>query len=207
MYCSFPNWVNFELFHCHRREIQAALNEQTYTQFRSYAEHQFPGNPDQQAVLIRQLQDQHYQQYMQQVYQQQLQRQQQQLFHQQQGHQGDAGGGDDGGTNAGDEGIAGGEQQQPQQQLHQEQKLEKEEQQNLKQHQEGENNNANEANDTDEGIILYLIQLVFIRARKILFYTLFGIMLQNLLYFQESNYQLHYFHTNYVEFMIRKFST
>ncbi|XP_047738758.1 Golgi resident protein GCP60 [Hyalella azteca] len=61
-----------------KREIQAALNQQTFAQFRSYAEHQFPDNPDQQAVLIRQLQDQHYQQYMQQVYQQQLQRQQQQ---------------------------------------------------------------------------------------------------------------------------------
>ncbi|KAF2344994.1 Acyl-CoA-binding protein ACBP, partial [Trinorchestia longiramus] len=67
-----------------KREIQAALNQQTFAQFRSYAEHQFPDNPDQQAVLVRQLQDQHYQQYMQQVYQQQLHQQQLQRQQQQQ---------------------------------------------------------------------------------------------------------------------------
>ncbi|KAK7070283.1 Golgi resident protein GCP60 [Halocaridina rubra] len=60
-----------------KRQIQEALNQQTYDQFRTYAEQQYPGNPEQQAVLIRQLQDQHYQQYMQQVYQQQLLLQQQ----------------------------------------------------------------------------------------------------------------------------------
>ncbi|XP_045608935.1 Golgi resident protein GCP60 [Procambarus clarkii] len=72
-----------------KRQIQEALNQQTYEQFRKYAEQQFPGNPEQQAVLIRQLQDQHYQQYMQQVYQQQLllQQQQQQQQHQQQQQQ------------------------------------------------------------------------------------------------------------------------
>ncbi|XP_050737484.1 Golgi resident protein GCP60-like isoform X1 [Eriocheir sinensis] len=71
-----------------KRQIQEALNQQTYDQFRKYAEQQYPGNPEQQAVLIRQLQDQHYQQYMQQVYQQQLllqqQQQQQQLQQQEQ---------------------------------------------------------------------------------------------------------------------------
>ncbi|XP_042208402.1 Golgi resident protein GCP60-like isoform X2 [Homarus americanus] len=66
-----------------KRQIQEALNQQTYEQFRKYAEQQYPGNPEQQAVLIRQLQDQHYQQYMQQVYQQQLLLQQQQQQHQQ----------------------------------------------------------------------------------------------------------------------------
>ncbi|KAG1681426.1 Golgi resident protein GCP60 [Nymphon striatum] len=55
-----------------RRQIQDALNQQTYHQFRAFAEQQYPGNPEQQAVLVRQLQEQHYQQYMQQVYQQQL---------------------------------------------------------------------------------------------------------------------------------------
>ncbi|CAL4104531.1 unnamed protein product, partial [Meganyctiphanes norvegica] len=67
-----------------KRQIQEALNQQTYEQFRTYAEQQFPGNPEQQGVLIRQLQDQHYQQYMQQVYQQQLLLQQQQQQQQQQ---------------------------------------------------------------------------------------------------------------------------
>ncbi|XP_065207757.1 Golgi resident protein GCP60 [Planococcus citri] len=58
-----------------RRQIQDALNQQTYHQFKSYAEQQFPGNPEQQAVLIRQLQDQHYHQYMLQLQQQQKQQQ------------------------------------------------------------------------------------------------------------------------------------
>lgn len=54
-----------------RRQIQDALNSQSYNEFRKYAEQQYPDNPDQQAVLIRQLQEQHYYQYMQQAYQQQ----------------------------------------------------------------------------------------------------------------------------------------
>lgn len=52
----------------HRRQIQEALNQQTYYQFKSYAEQQYPGNPEQQGVLIRQLQEQHYHQYMQQLH-------------------------------------------------------------------------------------------------------------------------------------------
>lgn len=55
-----------------RRQIQEALNQQTYHQFRAYAEQQYPGNPEQQGVLIRQLQEQHYHQYMQQLHQNQL---------------------------------------------------------------------------------------------------------------------------------------
>ena len=51
----------------HRRQLQDALNQQTYHQFKEYAEIQFPGNPEQQAVLIRQLQNEHYHQYMQQL--------------------------------------------------------------------------------------------------------------------------------------------
>lgn len=55
-----------------RKQIKEALNLQTYEQFKTYAEQQYPENPDQQAVLIRQLQEQHYIQYMQQIYQQQI---------------------------------------------------------------------------------------------------------------------------------------
>lgn len=54
-----------------RRQIQDALNQQTYYQFKMYAEQQYPGNPEQQGVLIRQLQEQHYHQYMQQLRQSQ----------------------------------------------------------------------------------------------------------------------------------------
>ncbi|XP_046981716.1 Golgi resident protein GCP60 [Schistocerca americana] len=61
-----------------RRQIQEALNQQTFHQFKAYAEQQYPGNPEQQAVLVRQLQEQHYHQYMQQLYIQQQQQQQQQ---------------------------------------------------------------------------------------------------------------------------------
>lgn len=50
-----------------RRNLQDALNSQTYSQFKTYGEKQFPGNPEQQAVLIRQLQNEHYHQYMQQL--------------------------------------------------------------------------------------------------------------------------------------------
>jgi len=52
-------------------------------QFRQYAEQQCPGNKDMQEDLIKQLQEQHFQQYMQQVYQQQMLQQQQQQQQQQ----------------------------------------------------------------------------------------------------------------------------
>uniref|UniRef100_A0A6P4EGR5 Golgi resident protein GCP60 n=1 Tax=Drosophila rhopaloa TaxID=1041015 RepID=A0A6P4EGR5_DRORH len=51
-----------------RRQLQDALNKQTYQQFKLYAEKQFPGHPEQQAVLIHQLQREHYHQYMQQLH-------------------------------------------------------------------------------------------------------------------------------------------
>jgi DNA topoisomerase VI subunit B len=38
-----------------RRQIQEALNQQTCHQFKSCAEKQYPDNPEQQGVLIRQL--------------------------------------------------------------------------------------------------------------------------------------------------------
>lgn len=50
-----------------RRKLQDALNQQTYYQFKEYAEKQFPSNPEQQAVLIKQLQNEHYHQYLQQL--------------------------------------------------------------------------------------------------------------------------------------------
>lgn len=61
---------------CHRQQIMAALNAQTAVQFQQYAAQQYPDSPEQQLVLIRQLQEQHYQQYMQQLYQVQLAQQQ-----------------------------------------------------------------------------------------------------------------------------------
>lgn len=50
-----------------KRQLQDALNQQTFHQFKAYAEKQYPGNPEQQAILIRQLQTEHYHQYMQQL--------------------------------------------------------------------------------------------------------------------------------------------
>lgn len=50
-----------------RRKLQDALNQQTFYQFKEYAEKQFPANPEQQAVLIKQLQSEHYHQYLQQL--------------------------------------------------------------------------------------------------------------------------------------------
>ncbi|XP_059622025.1 Golgi resident protein GCP60 [Phlebotomus argentipes] len=50
-----------------KRQLQNVLNQQTFHQFKAYADKQFPGNPDQQAHLIRQLQNEHYHQYMQQL--------------------------------------------------------------------------------------------------------------------------------------------
>ncbi|ERL94476.1 Golgi resident protein GCP60 [Dendroctonus ponderosae] len=50
-----------------KRQIQSALNEQTFDQFRKYASQQYPGDPEKQGSLVRQLQEQHYFQYMQQL--------------------------------------------------------------------------------------------------------------------------------------------
>ena len=50
-----------------RKQIQDALNRQSYEEFRAYAEQKYPDKPDQQAILLKQLQEQHYYQYMQQV--------------------------------------------------------------------------------------------------------------------------------------------
>uniref|UniRef100_A0A8C4QHD8 Golgi resident protein GCP60 n=1 Tax=Eptatretus burgeri TaxID=7764 RepID=A0A8C4QHD8_EPTBU len=55
-----------------KQQIMLALNAQTATQFQQYAAQQFPGNPGQQQLLIRQLQEQHYLQYIQQLYQMQI---------------------------------------------------------------------------------------------------------------------------------------
>lgn len=64
-----------------RQQIMAALNAQTAVQFQQYAAQQYPNSPEQQMGLIRQLQEQHYQQYMQQLYQVQLAQQQVSTIH------------------------------------------------------------------------------------------------------------------------------
>ncbi|XP_058611065.1 Golgi resident protein GCP60 isoform X3 [Onychostoma macrolepis] len=66
-----------------KQQIMAALNAQTAVQFQQYAAQQYPDSPEQQLILIRQLQEQHYQQYMQQLYQVQLAQQQAALQKQQ----------------------------------------------------------------------------------------------------------------------------
>jgi hypothetical protein len=65
-------------------QIREVLNQQTLSQFRQYAQQQFPNMVDKQDILIQQLQEQHFQQYMQQVYQQHMAQQQQQMLLQQQ---------------------------------------------------------------------------------------------------------------------------
>ncbi|XP_060947220.1 Golgi resident protein GCP60 isoform X2 [Limanda limanda] len=67
-----------------KQQIMAALNAQTAVQFQQYAAQQYPDSTEQQLCLIRQLQEQHYQQYMQQLYQVQLAQQQAALQKQQQ---------------------------------------------------------------------------------------------------------------------------
>ncbi|XP_041832025.1 Golgi resident protein GCP60 isoform X2 [Melanotaenia boesemani] len=73
-----------------KQQIMAALNAQTAVQFQQYAAQQYPNNPEQQLGLIRQLQEQHYQQYMQQLYQVQLAQQQAALQKQHQQQQADS---------------------------------------------------------------------------------------------------------------------
>lgn len=50
-----------------KRHIEHALNDQTYAQFIKYAKEHYPGDPEKQGALVRQLQEQHYIQYMQQL--------------------------------------------------------------------------------------------------------------------------------------------
>lgn len=64
------------LSHHDRQQIVAALNAQTSVQFQQYAAQQCPDDPEQQKLLIQQLQEQHYQQYIQQAYKLQLSQQQ-----------------------------------------------------------------------------------------------------------------------------------
>ncbi|XP_076155791.1 Golgi resident protein GCP60 isoform X2 [Alosa pseudoharengus] len=52
-----------------KQQIMAALNAQTSVQFQQYAAQQCPDDPEQQHFLIQQLQEQHYQQYIQQAWQ------------------------------------------------------------------------------------------------------------------------------------------
>ncbi|XP_063704859.1 Golgi resident protein GCP60 [Culicoides brevitarsis] len=46
------------------RKLQDALNEQTYDQFKEHVDKMHPGNPEQQAVLLKNLQEEHYRQYL-----------------------------------------------------------------------------------------------------------------------------------------------
>ncbi|VDL71188.1 unnamed protein product [Nippostrongylus brasiliensis] len=39
--------INFEVFETQKRQIQEALNAQTFHQFSAYAQQQFPGQPEQ----------------------------------------------------------------------------------------------------------------------------------------------------------------
>ncbi|XP_065562976.1 Golgi resident protein GCP60-like [Artemia franciscana] len=50
-----------------KQQIQEVLNKQTYAQFKAYAEQQYPNDPEQQNILIKQLQEHHYHQYMSQL--------------------------------------------------------------------------------------------------------------------------------------------
>ncbi|XP_012692095.1 Golgi resident protein GCP60 isoform X2 [Clupea harengus] len=65
-----------------KQQIVAALNAQTSVQFQQYAAQQCPDDPEQQKLLIQQLQEQHYQQYIQQAYKLQLSQQQANLWKQ-----------------------------------------------------------------------------------------------------------------------------
>ncbi|CAH1388539.1 unnamed protein product [Nezara viridula] len=51
----------------HKRQIQEALNQQTYGQFKAYVEQHFPDDPVLQEKLLKQLQEEHYNQYMEQL--------------------------------------------------------------------------------------------------------------------------------------------
>uniref|UniRef100_A0A336LYV1 CSON008597 protein n=1 Tax=Culicoides sonorensis TaxID=179676 RepID=A0A336LYV1_CULSO len=46
------------------RKLQDALNEQTFDQFKEHVDKMHPGNPEQQAILLRNLQEEHYRQYL-----------------------------------------------------------------------------------------------------------------------------------------------
>lgn len=73
-----------------KRKLQDALNQQTYLQFRAYAEKQYPGNPEQQGTLIRQLQNEHYHQYMQQLHAQMATEKNERQKHPDAGNDGDS---------------------------------------------------------------------------------------------------------------------
>ncbi|BES93841.1 Acyl CoA Hypothetical protein protein [Nesidiocoris tenuis] len=61
------NNLNVANIESHKRNIMEALNRQTYGQFKAYAEQHFPDDPAQQEKVIVQLQEQHYQQYIEQM--------------------------------------------------------------------------------------------------------------------------------------------
>ncbi|KAI6236945.1 hypothetical protein M3Y95_00213000 [Aphelenchoides besseyi] len=64
-----------EKYQQQKKQIQEALNQQTHHQFLAYAQQTLPGEPLKQEELIKQLQEQHYSQYMSQCYARQSQAQ------------------------------------------------------------------------------------------------------------------------------------
>lgn len=62
------------MFNC-RQEVKEALKKQTFYQFQSYAQQQYPNDPAAQEQLIRSLEELHYQQFVQQIMQFQGQKQ------------------------------------------------------------------------------------------------------------------------------------
>ncbi|EYC11932.1 hypothetical protein Y032_0049g1862 [Ancylostoma ceylanicum] len=44
--------VNWEVFEAQKKQIQEALNAQTYHQFSAYAQQQFPGQPEQLVLPV-----------------------------------------------------------------------------------------------------------------------------------------------------------
>ncbi|XP_067941881.1 Golgi resident protein GCP60-like [Watersipora subatra] len=65
--------------HLQEEQVRRVLNQQTEVQFRNYAQSQFPNDPAQQETLVKQLREQHFQQYVRQVYEAQLKQQSAQM--------------------------------------------------------------------------------------------------------------------------------
>uniref|UniRef100_A0A0N4ZVY0 Golgi resident protein GCP60 n=1 Tax=Parastrongyloides trichosuri TaxID=131310 RepID=A0A0N4ZVY0_PARTI len=67
----FENEEHRKLYQEQKKRIQEALNKETYHQFKAYAQHTLPGEPEKQEQYIKAIQELHYQRYMAQVYSQQ----------------------------------------------------------------------------------------------------------------------------------------
>uniref|UniRef100_A0AAF5I2F8 ACB domain-containing protein n=1 Tax=Strongyloides stercoralis TaxID=6248 RepID=A0AAF5I2F8_STRER len=67
----FESEEHRKLYQEQKKRIQEALNKETYHQFKAYAQHTLPGEPEKQEEYIKAIQELHYQRYMAQVYSQQ----------------------------------------------------------------------------------------------------------------------------------------